>query len=103
MALEILSKYVDELKSPFITVDNSNDTITFKIMSRPALEGGTGVQHVDLIKAAKHVIEVFNKEHPSRDNAMTITKLDEAIMWQQKRTDTRTRLGLEGTYEQEGK
>lgn len=38
------------------------------------------------------VIEQF----PCRENAISLTKIDEAIMWQNKRTEDRLKRGVEG-------
>jgi hypothetical protein len=35
----------------------------------------------------------------SRDNACALTKLDEALMWLQKRTRERIERGVEGTHQ----
>lgn len=58
--------------------------------------GENGAQVVDVIKEAKERLEGLNKDFPCRENAMTITKLDEAIMWQDKRTADREARGVEG-------
>ncbi|MGO2961234.1 MAG: hypothetical protein ACTIDE_01715 [Carnobacterium maltaromaticum] len=58
--------------------------------------GENGAQVVDVIKEAKERLEGLNKDYPCRENAMTITKLDEAIMWQDKRTADREARGVEG-------
>ena len=43
------------------------------------------------------MIEELNKKFPCRENAVTITKLDEALMWQEKRTKDREARKVEGT------
>lgn len=58
--------------------------------------GENGAQVVDVIKEAKERLEGLNKDFPCHENAMTITKLDEAIMWQNKRTADREARGVEG-------
>ncbi len=60
--------------------------------------GVNGVQIEDVLQVAKERLEALNKEFPCRENAMTITKLDEAIMWQNKRTTDRLKRGVEGTH-----
>jgi hypothetical protein len=49
-----------------------------------------------MIEVAKMIIEALNKEFPCRENSVTITKLDEALMWQKKRTEDRVSRGVEG-------
>ncbi|MHC5227563.1 hypothetical protein ACYSNW_04700 [Enterococcus sp. LJL99] len=59
--------------------------------------GVNGAQIVDVLQVAKERLESLNLHFPCRENAMTITKLDEAIMWQNKRTTDREARGVEGT------
>lgn len=47
--------------------------------------------------AAKMILESFQKTHPCRENACTITKLDEAIHWLDARTKAREKRVVEGT------
>lgn len=52
-----------------------------------------------LIQTAKEFLESVNKgEMASRETSMVITKLDEALMWIQKRADDRALRGVQGTY-----
>lgn len=44
----------------------------------------------------KKIIEGLNKDFPCRENAMVITKLDEALMWSNKRKQDRIERGVEG-------
>lgn len=63
----------------------------------PAKEFGVnGVQIVDVLKVCRDRLDGLNKDFPCRENAMTLTKLDEAIMWQEKRTADREARGVEG-------
>ncbi|AQN32530.1 hypothetical protein BCP12_118 [Bacillus phage BCP12] len=39
-----------------------------------------------------------NTKFACRENAMAITKLEEALMWLNKRTTDRRNRGVEGTY-----
>ncbi|MCK5139395.1 MAG: hypothetical protein KAQ85_06100 [Thermodesulfovibrionia bacterium] len=72
--------------------------MSFTLQGGPIKENGkNGCQLTDMIAVAKHMIEQLNKQFPCRENAMTITKLDEALMWQQKRTEDRETRGVEGT------
>ena len=42
------------------------------------------------------MVEQLNAKFPCRENAMMITKLDEAIMWSKKRTEDRKARSVEG-------
>lgn len=78
----------DSMREDFpICVDHDKEMISFKMMTKPASEGGKGCQLTDLIEVAKHMIEYLNGKFPCRENAMTITKLDEALMWQRAKHD----------------
>lgn len=60
--------------------------------------GVNGVCNEDLIAMVICRLEHFQKsEFSSRDNAMAITKLEEALLWLRKRTIGRENRGVEGT------
>jgi hypothetical protein len=83
--------------SNFIYVRHDVNSISFTIQNGPVKENGVnGCQLTALIEAAKVMIENLNKNFPCRENAMTITKLDEALMWQKKRTEDRVKRQVEG-------
>jgi len=53
-----------------------------------------------LIQTVKQYLEDVNKgELATRETAMTITKLDEALMWIQKRSDDRKKRGVWATHQ----
>lgn len=53
-----------------------------------------------LISVAKKYLEENNVgDLASRETSMAITKLDEALMWIQKRADDRALRGVQGTYQ----
>lgn len=76
------------------------DSLTFNMLTKPAKEGGdlNKCQLTDLISTALIMIKYLNKDYPCRENAITITKLEEALMWQEKRTKDRVERGVEGEY-----
>jgi hypothetical protein len=49
-----------------------------------------------VIAWAKEKIEGFNAAFPCRENAMIITKLDEALLWSAKRKMDREKRNVEG-------
>jgi hypothetical protein len=85
-----------------IFVRHDVDSIAFNMLTKPANAGGdlNKCQLTELISVAKHMLEYLNKDYPCRENAMTITKLDEALLWQEKRTQDRIKRNVEGKYEQ---
>lgn len=82
----------------FIYVRHDKNSLAFTIQDGPIGEvGKNGCQVVDIIAVAKHMLEELNKKFPCRENSVTLTKLDEALMWQEKRTKNRLARGVEGT------
>lgn len=83
--------------SNFIYVRHDVGSVAFTIQNGPIKEvGKNGCQVTELIAVAKHIIEQLNKNFPCRENAITITKLDEALMWQEKREKDRVLRNVEG-------
>lgn len=81
----------------FIYVRHDKNSLSFTLQQGPIKEAGkNGCQVTDVIAMAKLIIERLNSKFPCRENAMTITKLDEALMWQSKRTADREARGVEG-------
>lgn len=84
----------------FIYVRHDVGSISFTIQSDPVGEVGVnGCQTESIIEAAKTILEGLNKKVPSRETSVAITKLDEALMWLEKRTKDRVARGVEGTNE----
>jgi hypothetical protein len=80
-----------------INITERMNTISFKIQNGPIKEWGVNGCQVDtLIEAAKLIIEGLNAIFPCRENAMVITKLDEALMWSNQRKINREKRGVEG-------
>lgn len=81
----------------FINIVHSSNVIEFKIQNGPIKEVGVnGCQVETIIAAAKMIIEGWNQKLSCRENAIAITKLDEAILWLMKRTTDREKRGVEG-------
>lgn len=54
----------------------------------------------DVLLAAKTRLEFFqNSQFKSRENALAITKIEEALHWLDHRTARRAELGVEGTHQ----
>ena len=87
----------DVRPTSFIYVRNDKNSLSFTLQNGPVKEVGVNGCQVDtLIEAAKLIIEGLNKNFPSRENAMVITKLDEALLWLFKRKIDRDLRGVEG-------
>ena len=90
----------------FIKIDNAEDVkgvapvVKFTIQSDPISEVGiNGCQAVDMLEYVKCLFESLNEAFPCRENALTITKIEEAIHWQEARTKNRIIRGVEGKNE----
>lgn len=80
---------------PHVSVNGS--TITFQIQDGPIKEVGVNGCQIDALgEAWLNIITGFNEKFPCRENAITITKIEEALLWQQKRKQDRVKRGVEG-------
>lgn len=106
-----LLKYNDECYSEipgtFIEIENAEDVkgvapiVKFTLQSDPISEVGVnGVQALDMLKYVKCLFESLNETFPCRENALSITKIEEAIHWQDARTKDRQRRQVEGFNKQ---
>lgn len=76
----------------------SEPFLRIKVQRGPIKENGVnGIQVDALIEHAKACLDDFNRRMPCRENSLAITKLDEALMWLQRRTENREARGVEGT------
>ena len=98
------SMYMNEIRNKdFIQIDNESDVkgvapvVKFTIQSDPIGEVGVnGCQALDMLEYTKCLFQSLNDEFPCRENTLTITKIEEAIHWQEERTRNRIRRGVEG-------
>lgn len=82
----------------YVTVDHTTNTISVKIQNGPIKEAGVNGAQIDtLIELGKAIIDGLNTKFPCRENSMAITKLDESLMWLDKRTKDRVARNVEGT------
>lgn len=81
----------------FIYVRHDVNSLSFTIQNGPVKEHGVNGCQVDtVIETAKLIIEGLNKNFPCRENAIALTKLDEALMWLDKRKKDRVARNVEG-------
>lgn len=73
---------------------------TIHFQEGPIKENGVnGVCNEDLIAMVICRLEHFQEsEYACRENALAITKLEEALLWLRKRTMGREKRGVEGTH-----
>ena len=85
------------MQNSIIYLSHDKNTISFTLQNGPIKEVGVnGAQVETLIEAAKMIIEGLNKNFPCRENAMVITKLDEALLWSMKRKLDMEKRNVEG-------
>lgn len=81
----------------FIYIRDDVNSISFTLQNGPIKEVGVnGCQVTEMIWVALEIIKGLNEKFPCRENAITITKLEEALMWQDKRSKDREARGVEG-------
>ena len=80
----------------FVRVEGNK--IEFTLQSGPIKEVGVnGCQIDDIIRHARDTLQSFQGAIPCRENTHAIDKLDESLMWLEKRKQNRERRGVEGT------
>lgn len=71
--------------------------VKFKIQNDPISEvGKNGCQAVDMLEYIKYLFQSFNEVLPCEENNLTISKIEEAIHWQDIRTKDRIKRNVEG-------
>ena len=90
-------------ETDFIQIENVDDSevvapvVKFTIQSAPIGDVGVnGVQCTDMIKYSLYLLKSLNKAFPCRENSLSITKLEEALHWQEARTRDRVTRKVEG-------
>ncbi len=97
MPLQLAQWFEDHVRPhKHIYVRHDVDSISFTMMTEPASEGGKGCQFTALIETALIMLQSLNKRYPCMENSITITKLQEALFWQEQRTKDRLQRGVEG-------
>jgi len=89
--------------APFLNIENIADekgvapVVKFTIQSDPIGEVGiNGMQATDMLLYVKCLFQSLNDAFPCRENSLTITKIEEAIHWQDARTRDREMRKVEG-------
>lgn len=63
----------------------------------PAGEAGVnGCQNEDILEVLLHRMNGLQAAFPCHENALAITKLEEALLWLKRRTELRVKQGVEG-------
>ncbi len=100
--VDALNRMDSELKE-FICIDDAGELegippkVILTIQSDPVSEVGVnGCQAQDILEYSLCLIQSLNDRFPCRENALTITHLEEAMGWQERRTRARKKAGVEG-------
>ena len=78
----------------------------FFIKKEPITEGSSemkvvqdGTTNEELLEVLIHRLGVLSSKFPSRENSIAITKIQEALMWLNKRTTDRLKRGVEDKHQ----
>ena len=94
---EILKPIAEKMNSKFVLIEPEKSEITIFLQNEPIKEVGQNGTQIDTLgKIWLEILRGFNKKFPCRENSLTITKIEEALMWQAKRTQNREERGVEG-------
>ena len=88
-------KYIQNLQDKYVEVNGNKIIFTIQDGTVPDA-GENGLQAMDIIYILRELFDAMNKDFPCRENALTITHLDEAYHWQLRRTVERQKRGVEG-------
>ena len=84
-----------------VLAENRNQVVCeVRFQNGPIKEAGVnGVMNEDLIAIVIDRMRGFQSgDYRCRDNALALTKLEEALMWLRNRTNEREARGVEGTH-----
>lgn len=72
--------------------------VTFQFGARDLPDSTAGVIESDLLEIVRHRLQAHQKsQFATRENALALTAVEEALMWQSKRADDRAEDGKLGT------
>lgn len=95
-----LEKFEKKQEQPFRNyppININGNSVTFRVQDGPLSDVGfNGIQVTDMLEFVKDVYVSMNKDHPCRENSLTITKIEEALHWQKARTEDRVARNVEG-------
>ena len=83
-------------KDIHICIDHKTDMVSFKLMTKPVSEGGSGAQLTDFVEMALHILKGLNKFYPCKENSETILHWEAGLECQRERTRDRQKRNVEG-------
>lgn len=84
-------------ENPYLGVLSKRMGFTIVLQDGPIGESGVnGMQITEALEFIKEIYKELNSAYPCRENSITITKIEEAIHWQDARTKDREARGVEG-------
>ena len=94
---EILKPIAEKYNNDFIRITDFNSSMFISIQDGPIKEGKKNGAQIDILgQIWLEILRGFNKKFPCRENSITITKIEEALMWQEKRKTNRISRKVEG-------
>lgn len=81
----------------FIAIEGNKLTVFIQDGVIPEV-GINGMQVTDLLAYINEIYKSLNSAFPCRENALTITKIEEALHWQEARTRDRLNRKVEGQH-----
>lgn len=95
-------RYNSQSEYRILKRDDTHDVLaSINFQKGPIAEVGiNGVFMEDLLNIVANQLEQFQQsEYATRENAVALTKVQEALMWLKKRTEDRSIRGVLGTYQ----
>ena len=87
----------DSCSEHYYQIGWSNDDIRINFQNGAVKERGVnGVSSEALLAVLIHLTQQLNGRFSCRENSVAITKMEEALMWLDKRTADRQKRGVEG-------
>ena len=90
---------IKKMRLPYAQEETYPVFAKISFQNGPILEAGVnGCHQEDLLNIVLHRLQSFQSgDFRCRENAIAITKVEEALMWLNRRTQTRINKGIEGT------
>jgi len=82
----------------FYKADGPNQTLSFYRLNEDGSDV-PGTTNEIVLRILINRMQKLNAKFPCRENALAITKLEEALMWLHKRTEDRIERNVEGKHE----